>query len=71
MIQEPRDFQTCKIQNPRPKSSRNPENHHGMNGTDGVTQTRTTTVTASSRRTYGPGGKEWTMRRETRGDQTA
>ena len=39
-----------------------------MDGTDEEAQTRTTPVTASSRRTYGPSGKEWTMRRERKGD---
>jgi len=35
-----------------PKRPRNPETHHGMDGTDEDAQTRTTPVTASSRRTY-------------------
>jgi len=41
-----------------------------MDRADEEAQTRTTPVTASSRRTYGPCEKEWTMRKETRRDQT-
>ncbi len=55
-----RDFQTCKIQNSKPKSSRTPETHHGMDGPEGTSQTATTAMTASSRTTI-PNWNEWKM----------
>jgi len=67
---EYRDFQTYKIQKSRPERSRNPENHHALDRTDEEAQIRTTPVTASYATTYGPCEKEWTMRKETRRDQT-